>query len=108
MNAPATTPATENAKESALTLFIKSLDPKAKANKTDQKAAASAFKALQAKRAAAVKALKDLEAEETEVAKACVKAFGKETLIVDGQRFAPTSRNERIFYKNLSGEGVEI
>ncbi len=107
MNAPANTPATET-KESALALFVKTLDPKAKPNKSDKAAAASKFKALQAKRASALKALKDLEGEETEVAKACVAAFGKETLIVDGQRFAPTSRNERIYYKNLSGEGVEI
>jgi hypothetical protein len=109
MNAPATTPATETTevKDSALTVFIKSL-PKTKPNKTDQKAAAAKFKAFAVKKAAAIAAVNALAEEEQEVAKEAVKAFGKETLIVDGQRFAPTSRDGRIFYKNLSGAGVEI
>ena len=105
MNAPATT---ETAKESALALFIKGIDPKAKANATDKKAAASKFKAFQAKKAAAQKVLHDLQAEEGEVARECLKAFGKVKLTVEGVDFVPTSRDERIYYKEMSGKGVEI
>jgi len=107
MNAPATTPATDS-KESALALFVKTLDPKAKPNKSDQKAAGAKFKEFQAKRQAALKALKDLEAEEQEVARACIAAFGKIKLTVDGIDYVPTSRESRIYYKELSGKGVEL
>jgi hypothetical protein len=110
MNAPASTPSTETtpASESALTKFLKSLDPKAKPNASDKKAAGAAFKAFQAKRQAALKVLKDLETEEQEVARACLKAFGKTKLTVDGVDFVPTSRDERIYYKEMSGKGIEL
>src|SRR6187551_2612147 len=103
MNAPAQTPATpstatEKSKDSALAAFVKSLDPKAKPNKSDQKAAAAAFKAFQAKRKEALAALKALDLEEGEVARACIRAFGKTQLTSDGTTFAPTSRDERIYY----------
>ncbi len=114
MNAPANTPATtsaapatEESKESALAAFVKSLG-NAKANKSDQKEAAARFKAFQAKRADAEKALKDLEIEETEVSKIAIKAFGKNRLTVNGTDFVPTSRGERIFYKEMGGKGIEI
>jgi hypothetical protein len=110
MNAPATTPNAETAtsNESALAKYIKSLDPKAKPNASDKKAAGAAFKAFQAKRQAALKVLKDLETEEQDVARACLKAFGKIKLTVDGVDFVPTSRDERIYYKEMSGKGVEL
>jgi hypothetical protein len=110
MNAPASTPSTETtpASESALAKFLKSLDPKAKPNASDKKAAGAAFKAFQAKRQAALKVLKDLETEEQEVARACLKAFGKTKLTVDGVDFVPTSRDERIYYKEMSGKGIEL
>ncbi len=108
MNAPATTPATDSTKESALALFVKSLDPKAKPNASDKKAAGAKFKAFQVKRQAALKALKDLEAEEAEVARECVKVFGKQKLTIDGIDFVPTSRDARIYYKEMSGKGVEL
>jgi hypothetical protein len=101
------TPSTEN-KASALALFMKSLEGQAKPNKTDQKAAGAAFKAFQAKKQAAIKALKELELEETEVSKACIRAFGKVKLTVDGKDFVPTARDERIYYKEMSGGGVEL
>ena len=104
MNQPVETPAN---KESALSLFVKSIAG-VKANATDKKAAGAAFKAFQAKKAAALKALKDLEAEEGEVARACLRAFGKEKLTVNGVDFVPTSRDERIYYKEMSGKGIEI
>lgn len=108
MNAPAETKTTEAAKESALALFMKSVDPKAKVNATDKKAAGAAFKAFQTKKKAALAALKHLETEEGEVSRACLRAFGKEKLTVDGEDFVPTSRDERIYYKQLSGKGIEI
>lgn len=103
MNAPAETP-----KESAITLFLKTLDPKAKPNATDKKAAGAKFKAFFAKKKAAQDALKALDAEEQEVAKACLAAFGKVKLTVDGVDYTPTSRDERIYYKQMSAGGVEI
>jgi len=103
-----TTPATETAKESAIALFLKTLDPKAKPNKSDQKAAATKFRAFQSKRKAAIDALKSLEAEEQEVSRECLKAFGKIKLTVDGVDFVPTSRDARIYYKEMGGKGYEI
>ena len=108
MNAPATTPNTETAQESALAKYLKTLDPKAKPNASDKKAAGAKFKAFQAKRQAALKALKDLETEEAEVARACVSVFGKSKLTIDGVDFVPTSRDERIYYKEMSGKGIEL
>ncbi len=103
MNAPAET----ESKASALATFIKSLG-NAKPNKSDQKAAGAKFKAFQAKKAAAVKAVKDLETEEAEVARDCIKAFGKDSILFEGRQFTPTSRDERIYYKEMSGKGIEI
>ena len=108
MNAPATTPATNSNKDSALTKYLKTLDPKAKPNASDKKAAGAKFKAFQAKRQAALKALKDLETEEAEVARECVRVYGKSKLTVDGVDFVPTSRDERIYYKEMSGKGIEL
>lgn len=109
MNAPAESPttATETSNDSALTKFIKGL-PKEKANKSDQKAAGAKFKAFQAKKAAAIKALKDLETEEGEVARECIRVFRKDSILFEGRQFTPTSRDERIYYKEMSGKGIEI
>ncbi len=52
--------------------------------------------------------LKGLQSEENEVARECIRVFGKVKLTVDGVDFVPTSRDERIFYKEMSGKGVEI
>jgi predicted nucleotide-binding protein (sugar kinase/HSP70/actin superfamily) len=112
MNAPANTPATtatETSKdESALAKFMKTVDPKAKPNKSDQTAAGKAFKAYQAKRQDLLKQLKDLEKEEGEVSRACLRAFGKQKLTVDGIDYIPTSREDRIYYKEMSGKGIEL
>ena len=102
------TPATATDDSSALAKYIKTLDPNRKANKSDEKAAGTKFKAFQAKRQAALKVLKDLESEEAEVAKECVKVFGKKKLTVEGQDFIATSRGERIYYKEMSSKGVEL
>lgn len=95
-------------KESALALYLKTLDHKAKPNATDKKAAGAKFKAFQAKRKAALDALKALEAEELEVAKECIRVFGKAKLTVDGIDYTPTSRDERIYYKEMGGKGIEL
>lgn len=110
MNTPASTPTNETVtdKESALAKFLKTLDPKAKPNKSDQKAAAAKFRGFQAKRKAALQALKDLEGEEQEVSRAMLAAYGKQKITLDGVDFVPTSRDERIYYKEMSGKGVEI
>ncbi len=107
MNAPAESPTNTTSSESALTKFIKDL-PKEKPNKSDQKAAGAKFKAFQAKKAAAVKAVKDLEAEEGEVARECIRVFRKDSILFEGRQFTPTSRDERIYYKEMSGKGIEI
>lgn len=101
-------PAETSAKESAISLFIKGLDPKAKPNASDKKAAGALFKAFQAKKQAALKVLKDLETEEGEVSRACLRAFGKEKLSANGVDFVPTSRDERIYYKEMSGKSIEL
>jgi hypothetical protein len=111
MNAPANTPATTTetpANESAITKFIKSLPKDHKANKSDQKAAATAFKAFMAKKAAAEKVLKDLEAEEQTVAQNMIAAYGKNRISVEGVEYVASCRDERIFYKVMGGKGVEI
>ncbi len=105
MNAPVESKET---KESAIAAFVKSLDPKAKPNASDKKAAAAKFKAFQAKKKAAADVLKGLQGEENEVARECIRVFGKVKLTVDGVDFVPTSRDERIYYKEMSGKGLEI
>lgn len=112
MNAPANTPATTTetteSKESALTIYCKTLDPKAKVNASDKKAAGAKFKEFQSKRRAALAVLKGLEAEETELAKECLRVFGKSKLTVDGVDYVATSREERIYYKEMGSKGIEL
>lgn len=111
MNAPVTSEtSTEStaSKDSALTVYLKTLDPKAKINASDKKAAGARFKEFQAKRRAALQVLKDLEVEEMAVAKECLRVFGKSKLTIDGVDFTPSCRDERIYYKEMSGKGVEL
>jgi hypothetical protein len=104
-----TTTSTEApAKDSALTAYLKTLDPKAKVNASDKKAAGAKFKEFQAKRKAALEVLKGLETEEMAVAKECLRVFGKNKLTIDGIDYTPSCREERIYYKEMSGKGIEL
>lgn len=104
---PATTPAVKE--PSALAAFIKECeDSKTKPNETDKKKVGDTFKAMIAKRQKAEDALKAAVAEEDKISRDMVRCFGRKKVTIDGKDFAPTSRDERIFYKSLSVGSVEL
>lgn len=73
-----------------------------KANESDKKKAAEAFKKAMGKRAELQKALDDFDAKADETAVMMVRCYGNKQVVVDGERYAPTSRGERVYYKKLS------
>lgn len=73
-----------------------------KVNETDKKKASDAFKKAMGKRAELQKALDDFDAQADATAVLMVKCFGTVQIVVDGDRYAPTSRGERVYYKKLS------
>ena len=93
--------------ESALAAYINSVKND-KVNATDKKKAGEAFKALISKRNKLEEQIKALEVEETETAKAMIRAFGRSKVTVEGRDYAPTSRDEHIYYKKLSSGSIEL
>ncbi len=73
-----------------------------KVNETDRKKVTSAFKAFIGKRAELQKALDDFDVKADSLAVDMVKCYGAKHLDVDGVRYVPTSRGERVYYKKMS------
>lgn len=93
----------KNGKESALTKLLAQCKD-VKVNDTDRKKATEAFKKAMGKRAELEKALKDFDATADATAVAMVRCFGGKHVMVDGVRFVPTSRGERVYYKRMGNE----
>lgn len=102
-----TTENTATAKDkkiSALNKLLDSLKGQPAPNKTDIKAAGDKFKKRMGEREKLVKALEDFDAATGDLATTMVKCFGRQHIAVDGVRYVPTSRGERIYYKRMSDE----
>ena len=98
-----TTEKTEK-KASALNKLLDSLKGQPLPNKTDVKATGDKFKKRMGEREKLVKALEDFDAAAGDLAANMVKCFGRQHITVDGVRYVPTSRGERIYYKRMSDE----
>ena len=93
--------------DSALAKLLASVKG-AKVNETDKKKASDAFKKAMGKRAELQKALDDFDATADATAVLMVKCYGTKQVVVDGVRYAPTSRGERIYYKRLSDTPPDV
>jgi hypothetical protein len=93
--------------DSALAKLLASVKGQ-KVNETDKKKASEAFKKAMGKRAELQKALDDFDAAADATAVAMVKCFGSKQVNVDGVRYAPTSRGERVYYKRLSDTPPDV
>lgn len=92
---------TNGKKPSALAALLESLEGK-KANDSDKKAVAKKFKEAQGKREAILAQLEAHDKASSELASEMVRCFGAKHIEIDGIRYVPTSRNERIYYKKMS------
>lgn len=90
-------------KKSALTLLLEKVVT-VKANATDKKAAADVFKKNMGEREKLLEGLKAFDAKADKVAEAMVRCYGAAHVTVDGVRYIPTSRGERVYYKRMSDE----
>lgn len=97
-----------NDKSGGLAKFLKTVT--VAPTEADKKAASEAFKKSMGERAKLEKALADFDKKSTTIAENMVRAFGTKQVTVDGVRFAPTSRGDRIYYKTMSSttETVEL
>lgn len=73
-----------------------------KVNETDRKKVTEAFKKAMGKRAELQAALDKFDAEADATAVQMVKCYGAKHVMVDGVRYVPTSRGERVYYKKMS------
>lgn len=87
---------------SALTKLLKSLDGAKKPNASDVKAVSAKFKSAMGKRAELEKALKDFDASNDALAVEMVKCHGAKHITVEGVRYVPTSRADRVYYKRMT------
>jgi len=88
-------------KPSALAALLKTLEGK-KVNDSDKKAAAKKFKEAQGKREVILAQLEAHDKASAELAAEMIRCFGAKHIEIDGIRYVPTSRNERIYYKKMS------
>lgn len=86
---------------SALALLLKSIEGK-KVNDSDKKKTVEAFKKAMGKRQELENQLKSFDEETDALAVNMIKCFGGKQVEVNGQRFAPTSRGSRVYYKKLA------
>ena len=93
--------------DSALAKLIKA-SKDIKVNATDKKAVSAEFKKTVSKRAELQKALDDFDKGNDALAVKMIQCYGSEAIIVDGVRYVPTSRGERVYYKQMGGGGVEL
>lgn len=89
-------------KSSALDKLVKSLEGVKKPNASDVKAVTEKFKKSMGERAKLQKALDDFDSQSNEIAIEMVKCYGKKHLTINGARYVPTSRGERVYYKKMS------
>jgi hypothetical protein len=94
---------------SALAKFLEGNKGK-KTNETDKKAVGAKFKKLMGEREKLVSALAKFDAEAQKTSEEMIACYGSTEIVIDGVRFVPTSRGERIFYKKMSDdkETVEL
>lgn len=94
---------------SALAKFLKANEGK-KVNDTDKKTVGAKFKKLMGEREKLVQALETFDKSAQKVSEEMIACYGATQVVVDGVRFVPTSRGERIFYKKMSdtAETVEL
>lgn len=90
-------------KVSALAKFVEANKNK-KVNETDKKTVGAKFKKLMGEREKLVQALAKFDADAQKTAEEMIACYGTTHIVVDGVRYVPTSRNERIFYKKMSEE----
>lgn len=109
MNDQIETPKTTEKTPSALAKFIAANKGK-KVNETDKKAVGAKFKKLMGEREKIVAQLAKFDADAQKVSEEMIACYGNTQVVVDGVRFVPTSRGERIFYKKMSDdvETVEL
>lgn len=111
MNDQIETPKTVKAAKtaSALAKFVEANKGK-KVNETDKKAAGAAFKKVMGEREKIVAQLDAFDKNAQKVSEQMIACYGNTQIVVDGVRYVPTSRGERIFYKKMSDstETVEL
>jgi hypothetical protein len=102
MNAPAETQASvETSKVSRLASFIKENEGK-KVNETDKKTIVAAFKKKATEREKIVAQLEAIDKAAAKTDEDMVRVFGSKSVTLDGVKYSPTARGERIFYKRMS------
>lgn len=94
--------------ESALAKLIKSLEGAKKPNVSDVKAIGEKFKKSMGEREKLVKALETFDKSADALAVDMVKCHGKSHITVDGVRYVPTSRGERVYYKRMSDDADTV
>lgn len=92
----------KDTKKSALSVLVDSLKDQKKPNASDVKAVSEKFKKAMGKRAELEAALKKFDADNDALAVEMVKCYGSKHVTVDGVRYVPTSRGERVYYKKMS------
>lgn len=100
---------TPSKKPSALAKFLDANKGK-KVNETDKKTVGAKFKKLMGEREKILAQLAKFDAETQKTSEEMIACYGVTQVVVDGIRFVPTSRGERIFYKKMSDdvETVEL
>ena len=89
---------------SALSKLVESLKGQKKPNASDIKAIGEKFKKFGTEREKLVKALQKLDADADSLAIDMVKCHGTTHVTVEGVRYVPTSRGDRVYYKRMSDE----
>lgn len=89
--------------KSALDLLLESVKDQ-KPNASDIKKVSEEFKKSMGKRDEILKQLEEHDAKTNQLAINMVKCHGKKHITVNGVRYVPTSRGERVFYKRMSDE----
>ncbi len=109
MNDQIETPVTKAKPVSALSKFLEANKGK-KVNETDKKAVGTKFKKTMGEREKIVAQLDAFDKTTQKLAEEMISCYGATQIVVDGVRYIPTSRGERIFYKKMSDstETVEL
>jgi hypothetical protein len=89
--------------DSALTKLLAAVKG-TKVNETDKKKTTEAFKKAMGERAKLQAALDAFDAKADETAVNMVKCYGATHVMVDGVRYVPTSRGDRVYYKKMSDQ----